>query len=170
MYAAYKAGKERKKEKPRSQEDWWGVEGKRGGARLTVEGCLGEYQADQLFAAQGHKKLNHDGQLVGLLDPPRGRGLDGVWKNATPPPEYIITETKYTTTPSKKPSLAAGSGQMSDEWALDPVRLTKAVGKTAADSIILADASKGVEKRLLHIGADGTMKEYVIDAVGKFVI
>ena len=77
MYAAYKAEKERQKQQPRSQEDWWGVEGKRGGARFTVEGCLGEYQADKLFAAQGHTKLNHEGKLIGLLDPPRGRGLDG---------------------------------------------------------------------------------------------
>ena len=93
LYAAYVAGK--KKGVPRPQAEWWGVPGQRGGARHTVEGCLGEYQADQLFAAQGHKKLNHGGQLVGLLDPPRGKGLDGVWQNATPPPTYLITETKY---------------------------------------------------------------------------
>ena len=96
MYAIYKAGKEQKGAQPRSQNAWWGEPGKRGGARRTVEGCLGEYQADKLFAAQGHQKLNHDGQLVGLLDPPQGKGLDRVWRNATPPPEYLITETKVT--------------------------------------------------------------------------
>jgi len=73
----------------RELDDWWGVEGKKGGARLMVEGCLGEEQADKLFQAQGHRKLNHGGKLVDALDPPKGRGLDGVWENAAPPPEFL---------------------------------------------------------------------------------
>jgi hypothetical protein len=32
-----------------------------------------------------------------LEDKPRGRGIDGIYENAYPPPAYIVTETKYRT-------------------------------------------------------------------------
>ena len=140
--------------------------GKRGGARLTVEGCLGEYQADKLYAALGHTKLNHGGELVGLLDAPRGRGLDGVWRNAAPPPEYLITETKYTTTPGKAAALSSG-GQMSDPWVLAGARLENALGRGEGDKMRKAMRNNKVGKRLLHIDSDGRLHEYAIDAKGK---
>jgi hypothetical protein len=131
-----------------------------------VEGCLGEYQADQLFAAQGHEKLSNGGKLVGLLDPPRGKGLDGVWRNASPPPEYLITETKFTTTPGAAPTLS--KGQMSDKWAFNRVKLEAAVGETKAELIEQALLDNQVGKRLLHIDSDGRMTQYTVDKVGKF--
>jgi hypothetical protein len=164
LYASYAAGKRQKKELPRSQADWWGKPGKRGGAGKTVEGCLGEYQADKLFAAQGHSKLNHDGNLVGLLDPPRGRGLDGVWRNATPPPEYWVTETKFTSSPDKEPSLT--KGQMSDRWVLDGDRLQAAVGPTEARLIARAMRRGQVGKLLLHVDPAGHLHEFAVDARG----
>jgi hypothetical protein len=133
-----------------------------------VEGCVGEYQADKLFAAQGHKKLNHDGQLCGLLDLPRGRGLDGVWRNANKPPEFLITETKYTTTPDKAVKLSSG-GQMSDKWVQGGDRLVNALGVDEGNKMRRAMRKSGmVGKRLLHIDSDGNLHEYEIDAKGKF--
>ena len=121
--------KQRKKGKGRDQATWWSGNKNRGGAKRTVEGGLGEYQADQLFAAQGHTKLNHDGKLIDLEDPPKGKGIDGVWKNKTPPPEYFITETKYDSATLKK-------GQMSDDWVRK--NLVKAVGEEEA--VLLREA------------------------------
>ncbi len=44
------------------------------------------------------------GAILGLVplvdsleDKPRGRGIDGIYENANPPPAYIVTETKYRT-------------------------------------------------------------------------
>ncbi|WP_052732858.1 type VI secretion system tube protein TssD [Hymenobacter terrenus] len=164
LYAVYKARKEKKKETPRPQDKWWGEPGKRGGAGRTVDGCLGEYQADKLFAAQGHQKLNHGGQLVGLLDPPRGTGIDGVWRNATPPPEYIITETKY----GKPPKLTKATKQMTNEWIFGSDRLTRAVDdEEEADRITTAQATGQVEKRVLHIDFDGKLTEYKIEKTSR---
>jgi hypothetical protein len=120
---------------------------------------LGEYQADKLFAAEGHQKLNHEGKLVGLLDPPRGPGLDGVWRNATPPPEYLITETKYNTS-------SLSRGQMSEQWVLSDNRLEQAVGPDKAIEIRKALFNDNVGKRLLQIDAMGNMQVQGINRAG----
>ena len=164
--ALYAAARQKKNKPARSQAAWWGLPGQRGGARHTVGGCLGEYQADKLFAAQGHAKLNHGGQLCGLLDPPQGKGLDGVWKNAAPPPDYFITETKFTTTPGVEPKLT--KGQMSDKWAFDPEKIAKAMNnKTKADQLTNAIVSGQVGKRVLHVDSEGKLTQYSVDKVGK---
>ncbi len=157
LYAAYQA---RKKGKGRAQDAWWNGNNNRGGAKRTVEGGLGEYQADQLFAAQGHGKLNHGGQLVGLQEPPKGKGLDGVWKNAAPPPEYLITETKYD-------SAKLSKGQMSDDWVKK--NLAKSVGEEEGLRIERAMDKGQVGKRLLHIDKDGELREYQLDEQGKIL-
>ena len=164
LYAAYKASK-KDPAKVRSQAEWWGVAGQRGGVRHTIEGSVGEYQADKLFAAQGHTKLNHGGKLLGLLDKPQGPGLDGVWRNASPPPDYIITETKTTTQPGAKPSLS--KGQMSNPWVLRGKRLSRAVGEKQAKQIQLAMLKGQVSKRVLHIDHAGNLTQYTVDAAGK---
>ena len=157
LYAAYQT---RKKGKGRDQAVWWNGNNNRGGAKRTVEGGLGEYQADRLFAAQGHTKLNHSGALIGLNEPPKGKGIDGVWRNASPPPDYLITETKYD-------SAKLSKGQMSDEWVTRDKRLSRAVGEEEARRIQRALAKGQVGKRLLHINTDGELTELGIDKFGK---
>lgn len=52
--------------------------------------------------SKGHKQLLPEGRYVrSLEDIPKGRGIDGVYENALPPPKYIITETKYRTSSGK---------------------------------------------------------------------
>ena len=36
-----------------------------------------------------------------MTDKPRGRGIDGIYKNSEPPPPYVVTETKYRTEAGK---------------------------------------------------------------------
>ncbi|MBC8081718.1 MAG: DUF4280 domain-containing protein [Hymenobacter sp.] len=151
---AYAAYKKKKGAKARSKEDWLP------GYSKTADGRIGEYQADIAFANEGHVKL--DGPLS-PLDAPAGRhGLDGVWKNATPPPEYIVTETKYISNSKSKieGKLDRPQDQMSDKWIkknLDELKDTD-----LADKIRDAVANGQVEKRLLRVdGATGVVTQSV---------
>lgn len=97
----------------------------------TKKGLYGEIISDEFMTAKGHTQLLAQGRYVrSLSDVPKGRGIDGVYLNASPPPKYIITETKYRTTVDGKtvyvdsngdmsPSLlgkASYGKQMSDDW------------------------------------------------------
>ncbi len=152
---------------------------RRQGGSLGFEGqgaLVGQVPVGQDVGGQGrghgsqpgvyvHQKLNHDGQLVGLLDPPRGRGLDGVWRNATPPPEYLITETKFTTAPGAIPSLS--KNQMSDIWVGRGKRLSRAVGEKEAKRVRRAMLTGQAGKQVLHIDSAGNLTQYEVDAIGK---
>jgi hypothetical protein len=102
---------------------------------------------------------------MGVLDRPQGPGLDGVWRNATPPPEFIITETKTTTQPGDSPRLS--KGQMSNAWVLRGKRLSRAVGEKQAKQIQLAMLRGQVSKRVLHIDHAGKLTQYAVDVAGK---
>lgn len=62
----------------------------------TKKGLYGEIISDEYMAKLGHASLLPSSRRVRDLESvPRGRGLDGVYLNAKPPPKYIVTETKY---------------------------------------------------------------------------
>ena len=71
----------------------------------------------------GYEKLNGPPTQIG--DAPKGPGIDGVYKNTAPPPEYVIGEAKYGS--STLGDTQSGK-QMSPQWIDD--RLEDAVGKT----------------------------------------
>lgn len=51
------------------------------------------------------------------IDDPIVKGIDGIYKNQTPPPSYVINETKWG---SSKINQHTKSGpQMSEEWVLN---------------------------------------------------
>jgi hypothetical protein len=142
LYEAYK----KKKTNPRKQDAWWNGTNNKGGAKRTVEGRLGEYQADKLFkAAHGYEKLNHDGKLIDLEDPPKGKGIDGVWEKAGPPPEYFITETKYNSVKEDGSPKDLTKGQMSNNWVRK--NLGRAVSEDKVTLIEEAMDSGRVKKR-----------------------
>ncbi len=105
---------------------------------------------------KGFQKLN--GDIVKVGDDPLGRGIDGVWKNTNPPPDYVITEAKYGT--SKLGTLQDGTKQMSDKWVNG--RLNDAVGLETADKIRLADSDGLVEKWLLQVDEYGNVTKTII--------
>ena len=101
------------------------------------------------------------GAILGLVplvdsleDKPRGRGIDGIYENAYPPPAYIVTETKYRTGAGANTRYIDGDGtettellcttkgskgyrpakQMSDEW-IKP-RLREEVGGEMEEAIL----------------------------------
>jgi hypothetical protein len=122
----------------------------------SEKGVYGEAQADTYMDEGGFQKLN--GDLVKAGDDPFGKGIDGVWKNTTPPPEYVVTEAKYGT--SQLGTLKDGTKQMSDKWVND--RLDKAVGRAVADDIRDADARGQVEKWLLQVDENGNVTKSII--------
>ena len=116
----------------------------------------GEAQADIYMQEDGFQKLN--GGTVKVGDPPPGAGIDGVWRNTAPPPEYVITESKYGS--STLSTLKDGTKQMSDKWVSD--RLDDAVDEETADGIRDANTRRQVEKWLLQVDGDGNVTKSII--------
>lgn len=127
------------------------------------KGVYGEAQSDNYMQDEGFQKLN--GDIVKVGDPPLGPGIDGVWRNTAPPPEYVITESKYGS--STLSTLKDGTKQMSDDWV--DQRLNKAVGEQTANAIRDADARGQVEKWLLQVDENGNVSKSLVDADGNIV-
>ena len=120
------------------------------------KGVYGEAQADIYMQEDGFQKLNGDTVKVGA--PPLGPGIDGVWRNTAPPPEYVITESKYGS--SSLSTLQDGTKQMSDEWVFD--RLPKAVDSATGSAIQDAYSRGQVEKWLLQVDENGNVTQSLI--------
>lgn len=123
------------------------------------KGVYGEHVTDVHMQDEGFEKLN--GSLTKSTDAPKGKGIDGVWKNSNPPPEYIITESKYGSGKLNKKTK-----QMSDEWVQS--RLKKEVGDQEAEKILDAMERGQVEKRLYSVDEYGNISEPIsVDEFGK---
>ena len=122
----------------------------------SEKGVYGEAMSDQYMDGKGFEKMN--GDLVQVGDKPLGQGIDGVWKNGSPPPEYVITESKYGS--SQLSTLKDGTKQMSDKWVSD--RLDNAVGEEAADDIRYASSRGQVQKWLLQVDSNGNVTKSII--------
>lgn len=120
-------------------------------ATTAEKGVFGEAKADERMIQDGFEKMN--GAPVNMGDAPKGQGIDGVWRNTSPPPDYVITEAKYGS--GRLATLKDGSKQMSDDWIDD--RLNKEVGRREADRIRDAMAEGRVEKRLLKVDENGNV-------------
>lgn len=125
-------------------------------ASNAEKGVFGEAKADAHMMGGGFQKMN--GAPVKVGDAPRGTGIDGVWRNTSPPPDYVITEAKYGT--SRLATLKDGTKQMSDDWV--DARLNKAVGPRQADRIREAMAEGRVEKRILQVDEHGTVTSKIL--------
>jgi hypothetical protein len=119
------------------------------------KGVFGEAKSDAWMEDRGYKKLNGDPVQVG--DSPKGHGIDGVWENPTPPPQYVITEAKYG---SSRLGMTQDGRQMSDTWVDN--RLNDEVGKSTADAIREADAEGNVQKWLLQVDENGNVTQSML--------
>ena len=120
--------------------------------------AIGEKTAHDEMVKQGHTPL---GNTNGVYQPGQ-TGIDGVYKNASPPPDYIITEAKYGTAKLGK---TADGMQMSDNWVTRSKRLEKAgLQQTDIDAIKrgLRRGDGTVEKILVRVKPDGTIKTRTI--------
>ncbi|MGE6883519.1 hypothetical protein ACQKGM_29785, partial [Bacillus mobilis] len=112
------------------------------------KGNYGEMKMDVHFESKGFDRISND--RVTSLDDKIVKGIDGVYYNQGPPPKYIIGEAKYG---GAKLSKTKDGRQMSDTWVEGKIRLEKAVGKDAADDILL----EGYDKILVNIKEDGSI-------------
>jgi hypothetical protein len=134
---------------------------------VHIKAAFGEKTAHEKMLAQGHEPVgNTNGDYR-----PGEQGIDGVYKNKTPPPDYIITETKYGT--AKLSKLEDGTKQMSDKWVLSSDRLENKVGRIESANIQQALRTGNVEKWLINVNPDGTATKAVLDAsaskIGKVI-
>lgn len=129
----------------------------------TKKGLYGEIISDNWMANHKFKNLLPEHRRVrSLNDKPKGRGIDGIYKNTNPPPPYVVTETKFRTAggeyidadgtkSTKLLSMTKGSGkQMSGEWIED--RLPKEI----TDKKILKDIeNEGYDAWLMIVDESG---------------
>ncbi|WP_409263194.1 hypothetical protein [Pseudomonas putida] len=130
-------------------------------ATRAQKGIYGEVVSDQYMLGKGHENLLSAARGPRSLEmKPTGRGLDGVYRNAHPPPPFIITETKYRTggvfSPGSLPVTKGSEGypsarQMSDAW-IGP-RLQSALGRKEGDAIREA----GYERWLIVVNENGVV-------------
>lgn len=132
----------------------------------TKKGIYGEIISDNWMANHKFENLLPEHrQLRSLNDKPRGRGIDGIYKNTEPPPPYVVTETKFRTAggeyidgdgtkSTKLLSMTKGSGkQMSGQW----------IDKRLPDEI----TDKKILKDLKNEGYDAWLM--IVDESGKVI-
>ncbi|SHL34689.1 DUF4150 domain-containing protein [Phytopseudomonas punonensis] len=136
--------------------------GKSSGPGVHVKAATGEKAAHEAMVGKGYEPL---GKTDGNYKPGQN-GIDGVYKNSNPPPEYIITEAKYGSSQLNK-RLADGANQMDDAWVMK--RLDSTVGREQADLIRDAMDAGTVQKILLRVDEGGNVTPRLIDSSGNVV-
>jgi hypothetical protein len=122
--------------------------------------AFGERTAHGKMTEKGYEPM---GKTDGIYEPGK-TGIDGVYRNPNPPPDYIITEVKYGSSQLEK-NLADGTNQMDDLWVMR--RLRDKVGFEDAIKIENSmEKNGGVEKWLIRIGDGGGSKATKINSFG----
>lgn len=108
------------------------------------------------------KRLGEDAP-TGLDDKIR-KGIDGIYENTTPPPKYVINESKYGS--SKLNPKTKDGPQMSDDWVKERRRLEEQVGRQKAEEIMEALDKGEVDKVLSKVDANGKVSTYRVKPDG----
>jgi hypothetical protein len=125
--------------------------------------AFGERAAHDKMVTKGHEPVGRtDGSYV-----EGHKGIDGVYKNTSPPPDYIITEVKTGDAKLAK-GLADGTNQMDDVWV--EKRLIGKVGESEALRIKDAMDAGKVEKWLVRVYENGTSSARIIDSSGNAIL
>lgn len=115
-------------------------------ATTKQKGNFGEIISDN------HLKQKHNLQRIGdeppkTIDDKLKKGIDGIYENNSPPPKYVINESKYGQ--SKLNPKTADGPQMSDKWIEN--RLEEQIGPDKADEIIRAMKNGEVDRVLSNV-------------------
>lgn len=124
--------------------------------------AFGERTAHDKMTQKGYEPIGTDGNYK-----PGQTGIDGVYKNPNPPPDYIVTEVKYGDAQLNK-GLADGTNQMDDVWVKK--RLQDKVGINEARAIEKAMNEGRVEKWLVRVGEDGATRAKKIGQHGNVIL
>ncbi|WP_232779900.1 hypothetical protein [Capnocytophaga canimorsus] len=102
------------------------------------------------------------------IDTPIKQGIDHIYQNATPPPKYVIVESKYGS--SDLSVLSDGkTKQMSDTWINGRNRLKNAVGEENAKLISEALENGEVDRVLSKIDTNGNVTTCKLDDLGNII-
>lgn len=128
---------------------------------------FGEFYSDAYMKTNGFEKLDKGGRLTQLADQPAGHGIDSIWKNLTPPPDYVIVEAKFG---QGSMGSTIDGRQMSDDWVSGAKtglsRLKKSLGTKEAYNIEQSMEKKQIEKWLLRVDESGNVSKSVLDLAG----
>lgn len=129
------------------------------------KGLYGEARA-RAYLSDEHPHLKKLGRDKGVFE----NGIDGVYKNATPPPDYVLVEAKYNT---GKLGQTRDGKQMSDGWLQGEKtrydRIMDAVGESEAKAVRRAVRSGNAEKWLVRVDEQGGVTKRLLDAKGNLV-
>ena len=134
-------------------------------ASSAQKGVYGEARA-KAYISDEHPNLSKRGRDKGVFE----NGIDGVYKNATPPPDYVLVEAKYNT---GSLGYTKDGKQMSDGWLRGDKtkfnRIQDAVSESEA--AMIDDAMKGgqVEKWLVRVDEQGAVSKRLLDSAGNLV-
>jgi len=113
---------------------------------------------------KGYKPLgNTDGEYL-----PGSQGIDGIYRHPNPPPDFVITEAKYNTSPLGK---TKDGKQMSDEWVTDTRLQNAGLSKLERDQILegLEDNDGTVQKLLIRNKLDNNIEVKELDNYAKSI-
>ena len=98
------------------------------------------------------------------LDDTIKKGIDGIYENSNPPPQFVIDEAKYNTSQlSQKPK---DGPQMSDDWIKGSNRLDNQVGRVKAQEIRDALDNGEVDKVVSRIDTNGNVTTNRVNSDG----
>ncbi|WP_424407961.1 hypothetical protein [Pasteurella sp. PK-2025] len=106
--------------------------------------------------------------IPNTLNDPIRRGIDGIYKNKTPPPIYVFNEAKYGT--SKLNPKTKDGPQMSDSWINSSGRLQSQIKDRKTLREITEAIQRGnYEKVLRKINEKGQVSNFRLDSNGKII-
>ncbi|WP_435106790.1 hypothetical protein [Arhodomonas sp. AD133] len=122
-----------------------------------------EATAHERMLAEGYKPL---GKTDGRYRPGH-TGIDGVYRNTNPPPDYVITEAKYNRGGLRR---TLDGRQMSNDWILGSDRLRNAgLSREEALAIRRGLADGSVERVLIRLKPDNSLRMSRINGRGYVV-
>jgi hypothetical protein len=96
-------------------------------------------------------------------------GVDDIWRNPKPPPDYVIAEYKYG---SGSLGMTKDGLQMSDDWLFGVRtgrdRLGEAVGRAQADQIV-SSMQRGQAEKWLIQSTEEAQRRMMLDINGKVI-
>ncbi len=111
---------------------------------------------------------------ITALDAPMHHGIDGIYRNMNPPPDFIIVESKYlgaeeAVNESFVPTMCKviNGRQMDSEW-IDK-NLEKSVSDDLYDEIVDVIDRKKVDFVASKVTNDGNITYYKLDSSGKIM-
>ncbi|MCF7514698.1 hypothetical protein L3V43_13865, partial [Pseudoalteromonas sp. L23] len=129
------------------------------------KGATGEYNAHQLMLENGYTPL---GKTDGNYKPGE-QGIDGIYLHPNPPPDFVITEAKYNTSPL---GMTDDGKQMHNNWVTDE-RLEKAGISEQDRRKILKGLRRNdgtVQKLLIRNTLDDSLIVTELDSVAKKIV